>query len=96
LRQREWHRLFGLAEPVGDGDPVLLYAALFDRIHSDAAHQDFDQPALLLPRDRLVEPFSEIRQEGLRGADVPGDGVGTRNSAAQLGNLRLQPRLCSL
>lgn len=39
----------GWLEAVGDGDRVPRYAALFDRIHPDAAHQDFNQPALLLP-----------------------------------------------
>jgi hypothetical protein len=53
----------------------LLHATLLDSIHPHPGHDYFDKPALLLPRDRLVEPFSEIRQEGLRRADVPGDGV---------------------
>jgi len=39
-RQREWHRLVGLTEAVGDCDPVLLYAALFDSIHRVPAERD--------------------------------------------------------
>jgi hypothetical protein len=93
LRQDQRHRLLGLAEAVSDGGPALLHPTLFNGIHPHAGHYHFDQATLLLPRDRFVEPFSEIRQEGLRGAYVPGDGVGTRDPAAQFGDLRLQRRL---
>lgn len=71
-----WYCLVGRVEAVGDGDPVLLHAALFDKypLGRLPTYQDFDQSAFVLPRDRLIEPLSEIRQEGLRGVDVPGDG----------------------
>ena len=93
LRQHQRHRLIGLAEAVGDGGLGLLDAALFDGVHPDASHQDLDQAPLQLPRDRLVEPFPELRQERLRGADVRADRVRARDPAAQFGDLRLQRRL---
>jgi hypothetical protein len=69
LRQNQGHRLAGLAEAVGGRRPGLLDAALLDRIDPDARHEHFDQAPLLLPGDRRVEPFPELRQECLGGTD---------------------------
>ncbi len=69
LRQNKRHRLVGLAEAVGDRGLGLLDAALLDGIDPDAGHEHFDQAPLLLPGDRRVEPFPELRQERLRGTD---------------------------